>query len=176
MMMLLGTDKWDRRFLEQAFQMASWSKDPSTKVGCVIVDHDGIQVAMGYNGFPRNVIDSEERYADRPKKYKYVVHAEANAIAAAARKGHSLYQSAIYCTHHPCANCAGLIIQAGIGLVVYNPSKELEARWYEDIAIAENMFYEANVSIRAVDIQSQPSSCRSHHPDGAEAIKAGPSR
>lgn len=44
----------------------------------------------------------------------YAVHAEANAIAFAARNGVSLMAGTIYTTMSPCRACAQLIIQAGI--------------------------------------------------------------
>ncbi|HJU15367.1 MAG TPA: deaminase [Stellaceae bacterium] len=51
--------KWDRRYMALARQVSCWSKDPSTKVGAVIVDNQGRVVALGYNGFPRKVEDVE---------------------------------------------------------------------------------------------------------------------
>ena len=48
-------DKWDRRFLKIAREGATWSKDPSTQVGAVIVDQDQRVVSLGYNGPPRGV-------------------------------------------------------------------------------------------------------------------------
>ena len=49
--------KWDIRFLEMARNSAMWSKDPSTKVGSIIVDDDKRVVSVGYNGFPKGVDD-----------------------------------------------------------------------------------------------------------------------
>ena len=72
--------KWDGRYLALAEQVASWSKDPSTQVGAIAVNPLGNVVAQGYNGFPRGIADSDERYNDREKKYKYIVHAETNCI------------------------------------------------------------------------------------------------
>ena len=53
--------KWDERFLELAKQIASWSKDPSTQVGCVVVGPDREIRSTGFNGLPRGIEDSEER-------------------------------------------------------------------------------------------------------------------
>ena len=69
-------NNWDRKFLSAAALVASWSKDPSTKVGCIITDDDHNQLAGGFNGFPRGVSDNE-RLHDRETKLKIVVHAEA---------------------------------------------------------------------------------------------------
>jgi dCMP deaminase len=87
-MTLSSLDKWDVRFLELANHIAQWSKDPSTKVGAVIVRPDRTICSVGYNGFPRGVDDNEERYMDRPTKYEFVVHAEANAIIHAREPLH----------------------------------------------------------------------------------------
>ena len=64
--------KWDLRFLEMARNAASWSKDPSTKVGAIIVDDDKRVISVGYNGFPKGVRD-DERLDDRQEKYKIIV-------------------------------------------------------------------------------------------------------
>ena len=48
------------------------------------------------------------------------IHAEANAIAWAAKEGSSLRGATIYTTMSPCVTCARLILQAGIKRVVYH--------------------------------------------------------
>jgi dCMP deaminase len=79
-------NKWNERFLELAKHVASWSKDPSTQVGAIIVDPETrVVLGMGYNGFPRGVDDHPDRYANRELKYSLVVHAEANAILEAGK-------------------------------------------------------------------------------------------
>jgi dCMP deaminase len=110
--------KWDNRFLNLAYTVEQWSKDPSMKVGAVIVDSSNRVLGIGYNGFPRGVKDTEERYADRLGfKYPAVVHAEVNAIlnSYVDLRGATLYCS----TGVPCPDCAGPIIQAGITRVVF---------------------------------------------------------
>jgi dCMP deaminase len=96
-------NKWDTRFLDLAALVASWSKDPSTKVGAVIVRPDRTVASLGYNGFPRGVADTESRYEDRETKYQLVVHAEANAIISA---GESVKGMTMYGTLFPCCDCA----------------------------------------------------------------------
>jgi len=100
-------------FMRLAHNVKVKSKDPSTKVGCVIVGPDNEIRSTGWNGFARGVDEPEERY-ERPTKYDFVVHAEANAIANAARAGIALRDCTAYVTHFPCKGCAGLLIQAGI--------------------------------------------------------------
>src|SRR5580704_9582280 len=108
--------EWHTRFLQFAQMVASWSKDPSTKVGACIVDSHRRILGTGYNGFPRGVEDTLARYADRPVKYAMVVHAEANAILNALG---SVEGATLYCNiGMPCSDCAKLIIQAGIKRVV----------------------------------------------------------
>jgi dCMP deaminase len=138
-------EKWHRRFLNLAANVASWSKDPSTQVGCVLVNSKLQVVGMGYNGFPRGVGDGPERYDDRPTKYAMVVHAEANAIlnAVGATDG-----AIAYVTHRPCASCSGLLIQAGIRSIITNPTPSgLAERFKDSFAVSEIMLSEAKVSL-----------------------------
>lgn len=136
-------NKWDKRFLEVAKQIASWSKDPNKSVGCVVVDDDHNQLSGGYNGFPRGVAD-DARLSDHDIKLKIIVHAEANAVATAARNGHSLKGGTIYCTFPPCSQCASLLIQTGIKRVVsLNPP--MQSKWMPDILLAQQLFKEAGV-------------------------------
>src|ERR1700733_10470099 len=99
-------NKWALRFLRVAMEIASWSKDPRHKVGCVIVDDDRNQLSGGYNGFPRRVAD-DHRLEDsthtvaESEKLLIMIHAEANAVAAAARNGHSIKGSIVYITRPP---------------------------------------------------------------------------
>lgn len=107
---------WDIRFAQLAKLVSLWSKDPSTKVGAVIVRPDKTIASVGFNGFPKGVPDLPEWYADRDIKYKIVKHAEENAILFAQEdiKGHTLYVYPL----PPCSSCAGDIIQRGIKRVV----------------------------------------------------------
>jgi len=88
--------KWDRRFLEMARLVSSWSKDPSTKVGSVVVRPDKTVASVGFNGFPRGVADTEARLCDRGEKLDLIVHAEINALSVAheSLSGYSVLRSA----------------------------------------------------------------------------------
>jgi dCMP deaminase len=103
---------WQLYFYGMAEYVATRSKDPSTKVGAVIVKDNHI-MSTGYNGFAPGVMETEERW-ERPSKYERVIHAEVNAIAAAAKAGHSTNYTHLYVTHYPCSNCCRLVIAAGI--------------------------------------------------------------
>ena len=136
-------NKWDARMLALVELVASWSKDPSSRVGAAIVDSKNRVVSLGFNGFPRAVDDSAEVLADREEKLRRTIHAEENALLFASR---SVEGCTIYVTHPPCGRCAAKLIQAGITRVVCNPpSVEFLQRWGREMASAGQMFAEAGV-------------------------------
>lgn len=141
---------WDKRFLELAQHIAQWSKDPSTKVGAVIVDKERRVVSLGYNGFPRCVNDTYERLNNKSVKLQLVKHAEENAIFNAIQRPTNC---TIYVTHHPCASCAGSIVQSGITRVAF-PSSCMDngfgERWAESLSLAQQIFSEAKVVCEAI--------------------------
>ncbi len=143
--------KWDLRFIELAKHIAGWSKDPSTKVGCVVVGEDREIRSTGFNGFPRGINDDAERLSNREKKYPLICHAEENAIMHAARIGISLKHSTAYVTWPPCSRCARSLIQAGIREVVYSSEEPIPDRWLEDFKISTDMLKEAKILVRSVD-------------------------
>ena len=141
-------NKWKGRFLSSAVHAASWSRDPSTKVGAVLVNpQDNTVVATGFNGFPRGVDDSTERYNDRPTKYAMVVHAELNAVIQAGKASEGAW---MFCTMFPCNECAKAIIQAGVERILV-PNGTKEDRWMESHDIATTMFEEAGIEIEFVE-------------------------
>jgi len=144
------SSKWDQRFLDLAFHIASWSKDPSTKVGCVVVGTDREIRSTGFNGFPRGISDDPERLADRSQKYPLICHAEENAIMHAARIGMPLKDCLAYVTWPPCSRCARSLIQAGVSEVVVPKDCEIPERWQEDFDISTGMLQEAGVVVRGV--------------------------
>ena len=139
---------WDKRFLDLAFHIAGWSKDPSTKVGCIIVGEDREIRSTGFNGFPRGIEDSEDRYTNRDLKYPLICHAEENAIMHAARIGVSLKNCRAYVTWPPCTRCARSLIQAGVVEVVYPQDCEVPERWMADFDMSTDMMGEAGLRIR----------------------------
>lgn len=137
---------WTGRALAVAELVSEWSKDPSTKVGCVIMRPDHTIASVGYNGFPRGVEDKRDRLIHRPTKYAMTVHAEPNAIVNARERldGYSLYVFPF----PPCSNCASVIIQAGIIRVIApQPTTEQVDRWGDSFAYASQMFHEAEVEL-----------------------------
>lgn len=128
-------NRWTSYFFNIALVVASQSKDPSTKVGAVIVDSNKRIIATGYNGFPRGYNDDYRLYQDRSFKYPHICHAEANAICQAASTGVSLMESSIFITLNPCIECAKLLIQSGIKSVHYLTtitSREKEKEFLND--------------------------------------------
>lgn len=144
------SEKWDNRFLELAKHISDWSKDPSTKVGCVVVGEDREVRSTGFNGFPRGIEDTADRLNDRSQKYPMICHAEENAIMHAARIGISLKGCTAYVTWPPCSRCARSLIQAGVNEVVFPADSEIPERWQEDFDISNQMMSEAGVRIRSV--------------------------
>ena len=139
------SSKWDRRYLELAQQVSTWSKDPSRQIGAVAVGSKGQVLAQGYNGFPRGMPDNMSWYMDRNIKYKYVVHAEMNVIYNATYNGVSLDGSTLYVYGLPvCSDCAKGVIQVGIKRVVM-PSQEIPDHWLESWNLTSRMFKEAGV-------------------------------
>ena len=149
------SDKWAQRFIDLAFHLSGWSKDPSTKVGCVVVGEDREIRSTGFNGFPRGISDDNERLTDRAKKYPLICHAEENAIMHAARIGVSLKGNTAFVTWPPCSRCARSLIQAGIREVVYPTPQEIPERWLEDFETSNGMLKEAGVLVRTVDPQPE---------------------
>ena len=140
--------KWDLRFIDLAKHISKWSKDPSTKVGCIIVGEDREIRSTGFNGFPRGIDDTSERLEDRNQKYPMICHAEENAIMHAARIGVSLKGTMAYVTWPPCSRCSRSLIQAGISEVVYPSNIEIPERWQSDFEIASKMMKEAGIIVR----------------------------
>lgn len=135
---------WEEYFIRMAELVASRSKDPSTKVGCVVVSYDNTVLSTGYNGLPRGVLDLPERM-ERPVKYLWTAHAEENAVAQAARNGISLDGATAYVTHSPCCRCARALIQAGILHIVVAPGQTSMPQ--EEFDVAAQMFAEVGIEV-----------------------------
>lgn len=127
---------------------ASASKD-GTKVGAILVDRNGTIRMTGYNGPPKGVRDLDWRF-ERPAKYLFASHAEANLIAFCARAGIATDDCTVYVTHMCCAACARTLIQAGIKRVVFGPGKTSMPP--EEFEAAATMFQEAGVIVFAAQL------------------------
>jgi dCMP deaminase len=137
-------EKWDERFLEMAKLVSTWSKDPSTQTGAVIVRNDRTVVSVGFNGFPKNMSDSPDLYADREQKYSRIIHCEMNALLHANEKveGMTLYTYPFA----SCDRCAVHMLQAGIDRFVFPAlAEDKKERWAEPLAKTKKYFEEAGV-------------------------------
>ena len=115
-------EKFDKSYLEMAEVWAQNSYCKRRKVGALLVK-DRTIISDGYNGTPsgfENVCE-DENGVTKP----YVLHAEANAITKVAKSGNSSAGATLFVTASPCAECAKLIIQAGIRRVVYRDAYRL---------------------------------------------------
>ena len=146
------SEKWNYRFMELAELVATWSKDPSTKTGAVVVGPDKEIRATGYNGLVRGVNDNVSERMERPTKYDFFEHAERNAIFNACLTGTQLKGCTIFCTLTPCTDCARAIIQAGIKEVVtyeYELSdNDPKNTWRDKLNYSAEMFAEAGVNYK----------------------------
>ena len=144
---------WDQWFLLKCRVVALKSKDPMTKVGSIIA-HGTRQLVEGYNGFPQEMLELSTMW-ERPAKYDWVVHAEQNAIAWAARRGISIEGGTMYTSLHPCAHCARLIAAAGIVEVVYDETLEAgyTNRDFHAMDLAETILHKSGVMLRSASCQ-----------------------
>ena len=138
--------KWDERYLRLAKEVSTWSKDPSKQVGAIAIGGKGQVLAQGYNGFPRGIDDSKERYNDRTSKYRYVVHAEANCIYNATWNGASLKGAAMYVYGLPaCNECVKAMVQVGIKRIIMPFEADIPEVWQESCEKAKELCEEAGV-------------------------------
>ena len=146
---------WGDRYIHLAKEISTWSKDPSTKVGAVVIGNNGEVLSQGYNGFPRGIKDTAARLKDRERKYKLVVHAEMNAIYNASLNGVSLNNATLYVYGLPiCNECAKGIIQVGIRRVIATRPADYNKEWDESIKDAKALFKEAEVEY-LIDVEKE---------------------
>lgn len=134
---------WPTYWMGFAQHAAAKSKD-STQVGAALIGPEGEVRLTGFNGPPKGVLDLADR-RERPRKYLFASHAEANLVAFAAREGIRTAGCTVYVTHHPCSACARTLIQAGIAKVVVGPGTT--AMPDDEFVAAAVMFKEAGVRV-----------------------------
>jgi dCMP deaminase len=141
---------WDDLFMNMVYLIAEKSKDEKTHVGAVIIGPDHEVRSVGYNSFPRKINDNLSNRQERPEKYFWMSHAEANAVANSAMIGISLKGCILYTNGIPCTSCATLIINAGIKEVVVDKKWESNnsEKWIEHANRTKIMIMEANVKLR----------------------------
>ena len=144
---------WDHKFIRLAREVSTWSKDPSRQIGAVAVGSKRQILAQGYNGFPRGILDTSERYSDRPTKYQFIVHAELNCICNASLTGTSLDGADLYVWGLPvCSECAKSIIQVGIRRVFWSTDQVIPDNWAASMELTLNMFKECGIVNTRVEL------------------------
>ncbi len=143
---------WDEYFMLQAMLASYKSKDPNTKVGCVIVDDHNHQITMGYNGTIAGIDETLIPWGNNREvplehqKYGYVIHSEANAISHA--KG-NLASARVYVTLFPCNECAKLLASHRVREVIYLSDKYSES---PENRIAKKIFQMSKISYRQLSL------------------------
>ena len=147
-------DKWDRRFMEMARLVSSWTScyTEGRAIGAVIVKDKRV-LCTGYNGAPAGLRTCKERgecmrrrlgvQSGTHAELCFAIHAEQNAIIQAAKLGLSIDGGTLYCTHQPCSMCTRIIINAGIQRVVY------EQGYPDDFSLA--LFHESATRLERYD-------------------------
>lgn len=150
-------DKWDKRFMDMAVQIGTWSScfQANRHVGAIIVKNKRV-IATGYNGAPQGIKSCADKGVCMRKEQGiesgtrhelcYAVHAEQNAIIQAARVGCSVEGCTLYCTHQPCVICAKIIINSGIARVVYKEGypDEFSMRLFEEAGVKIEKYEDNN--------------------------------
>ena len=108
--------EWDEYFMKIAETVALKSKDPSSKMGCVIVDKNKRVISLGYNGLIQGADETKMTLSERPMKYYFTTHSEMNAVLFAHQ---DLTGCTIYNRVATCDNCLKYCLQAGIKRFVY---------------------------------------------------------
>ena len=146
-------NNWDKKYIDLAKHIATWSKDNSTKVGAVIVSEENRIISTGYNGMPIGANDSIESRYEKKMKYYFFEHAERNAIYSCANSGVSTKNATIYVQYYPCADCARAIIQSGIKRLVCCSKPDFNhPKWGESWKVADELFNECHVNVEHINI------------------------
>lgn len=142
----MSMNTWDKRYLDLAQLVASWSKDPSSKVGGCIIDENGNPVSFGFNGFPKGMNDTEERLNDRTFKYAHTIHSEENCMLFANR---TYFEGCtIYITHPPCSSCLCKMKQRKLTKVVcLDGGEDFKSRWSTDSVLTLAQELEIDIKI-----------------------------
>lgn len=145
---------WDEYFMGMAKHVSLKSKDPSSQVGCVVVDPENQPLSWGYNGFARGVPDLPELLNNREVKLRLTLHAELNAVLFSDK---SLRGATVYVyPMSPCSQCAAVLVQKGVARVVAPAPTEAQVeRWGEDWVLAKFQFDKAGIQLDLIGSDSQ---------------------
>ncbi|MCR4327558.1 MAG: deaminase [Nanoarchaeota archaeon] len=147
---MLKNINWDDYFMSMVYLVAMRSKDESTHVGAVVVGPDNEVRSLGYNGFPRGLIDNVLERQKRPEKYFWIEHAERNAFYNATLIGVSLKGCRMYTNGTPCMDCGRGVVQSGIVEVIVdkNWEKHNPPEWENHANKTKVMFDEVGIKLR----------------------------
>lgn len=154
---------WDELFMRQVYLIASKSKDPSTKIGSILIKDNRV-ISQGYNGLPRNIEYNDNTKFERPEKYFWFEHSERSCIYNCAKNGINTSDSILYTNSVPCCDCARAIIQSYIsGVVIHKQWMDAE-KFLRSLEKNKSpfllehhhrtlkMFEEANIKLRIFDM------------------------
>lgn len=143
----MDPSKATKYFQLAQYQAQLFSKDPNRKVAAILLARDSFQIlSTGFNGICRSLKETDARWS-RPLKYKWVAHAEMNAIANAARSGIKIENSICVVTLFPCVDCCKMLIQSGITTIITVRPDFKDERWGEDFRLSLEMLTEAGIQI-----------------------------
>jgi dCMP deaminase len=144
-------NKWDLRFIEMSRLVSTWSKDPSTKVGAVIVRPNGSIASVGFNGFPQKMTCCDHQYENREEKYSRIIHGEINALTFCTDEslnGYTLYTTPFM----PCDRCFVQMVQVGITrFVAPKATPDQLTRWGVAFERVRKYAVECNVQLVEID-------------------------
>ena len=147
----MTTDKWLARYAKLArFIADEWSKDPTTKVGAVLVGINRRHIALGYNGFPPGVGDTWDRLVDRGIKHRLTQHAERNVLDNA---WFDTRGSLLVTTMFPCSECVKSMVSRGV-LMVYTPRPVTWEPWKSDADLSTMLMKEAGIHVKYHDVET----------------------
>jgi dCMP deaminase len=149
--------RWIENFFRHAELAANMSKDPKGQVGAVIVDHRKRIISSGFNGLPAGInFDLGSDGLSRADRLACTIHAETNAMAFAHV---DLQGRTMFCTRHPCASCAAMIVQRGIRVLYYldDYKDTINADWARSFELAQDMFTQGDVAVHRYGRNRDPS-------------------
>ncbi len=151
------SDDWIQYYLGMAEYVSRKSKDPSTKIGAVLVRPDKSPASAGFNGFPQEIEDKQELLLNRNDKLNRIIHGEMNAILFCRDTDMSGYSLFVY-PFIPCSRCAVHVIQKKISYV-YGPivpkDSGIYQRWNDDLELSRALFKEAGVICKEVPFKKE---------------------
>ena len=139
---------WNEYFISMSFLASTRSCDSQTKHGCIITDNQNRILGVGYNSFPVGMPD-EILPNTRPDKYKWMVHAERNALANCSLRPDG---GKAYITGPPCLDCIKSLYQEGVKNLICAKNHGTHLEDEDDKYIMEILIKYGNIKIEWVDI------------------------